>query len=53
VTRRGLCERCHRCRPIRALYRRRHGWTPEWEMHLRRKTAEVQALLRHLRESVM
>jgi hypothetical protein len=46
VSARGLCRRCHGCRDIRALYRRSHQWTPAWELHLRRKTAEVQAALR-------
>jgi hypothetical protein len=44
----GLCERCHDTPGVRVLYLRRRGWTPEWELHLRAKTAEVQrALKRH------
>lgn len=35
VTRRGLCAVCNGIKSIRVLYRRRHGWTPEWEAHLR------------------
>ena len=42
----GLCEACLADPGVRALYRRRRGWTPEWELHLRRKTAEVQRELR-------
>ena len=30
----GLCERCGSKRGIRRLYRRRRGWTPEFEAHL-------------------
>jgi hypothetical protein len=32
----GLCERCGSTRAIRQLYRRRRGWTPEFEAHLMR-----------------
>jgi len=42
VTRLGLCEECHADSLVRKLYRRSHHWSPEWELHLRRKTAEVQ-----------
>ncbi len=44
-TRLGLCAECGRCRGIRRLYRRRHGWTPEWEAHLRRLTRRAQLRL--------
>jgi hypothetical protein len=42
----GLCEDCHATPGIRSLYVRRRNWTPEWELHLRRKTAEVQRALK-------
>ena len=42
----GLCEQCGGQECIRELYRRGYHWSPEWEMHLRRKTAEMQRLLR-------
>ena len=42
----GLCESCHAHEAIRTLYERREHWTPEWELHLRRKTAEVQRELK-------
>jgi hypothetical protein len=42
----GLCERCAATPGVRATYTRRRGWTPAWEMHLRRKTEEVQRALR-------
>jgi hypothetical protein len=45
VTELGLCEQCDGDPHIQDLYRRGPHWTPEWEMHLRKKTAEVQ---RHL-----
>jgi hypothetical protein len=32
----GLCPRCYRQRNIRRLYIHRRGWTPQWELHLRR-----------------
>ena len=50
VTELGLCESCHETPHICDLYRRSQHWTPEWEMHLRRKTAEVQEKLRRLRQ---
>jgi hypothetical protein len=46
VSSRGLCQLCHEEPSIRVLYRRSNHWTPEWELHLRRKTAEIQAELR-------
>lgn len=42
----ALCRRCHDKPHIGELYRRSHHWTPDWELHLRRKTAEMQAQLR-------
>jgi hypothetical protein len=42
----GLCATCAAEPGIRPLYRRGHHWTPEWEQHLRRKTAEVQRELK-------
>jgi hypothetical protein len=45
VHRWGLCLACVENYHIKVLYRRHH-WTPEWEQHLRRLTAEVQAALR-------
>lgn len=41
----GLCADCRRCRGTRRLYRRRRGWTPEWEAHLRRLTRRAQLRL--------
>jgi hypothetical protein len=32
----GLCPACHAVPGIRVLYVRRRGWTPQWELHLRR-----------------
>jgi hypothetical protein len=32
----GLCVSCAAVPAIRRLYRRRRGWTPRWELHLRR-----------------
>src|SRR5687768_6139868 len=49
VTELGLCRRCHDTEQIRNLYERRPHWTPAWEMHLRRKTREVQRELRKRR----
>ncbi len=42
----GLCARCSAVSGIRRLYVRSAHWTPEWEQHLRRKTAEIQRALR-------
>jgi hypothetical protein len=42
---RGLCARCARRKSIRELYKRRRGWTPEWEAHLLRLTRRAQARL--------
>jgi hypothetical protein len=42
VTARGLCADCHASRRVRLLYRRRHGWTPQWERHLRRLTRRAR-----------
>jgi hypothetical protein len=41
----GLCRACSRVEGIRVLYTRRRGWTPEWELHLRRLTARACARL--------
>jgi hypothetical protein len=39
----GLCLACHAVSGIRLLYStRRHGWTPEWEAHLRRLTERAR-----------
>jgi hypothetical protein len=38
----GLCAVCHAVKGIRLLYVRRRGWTPQWELHLRRLTARAQ-----------
>jgi hypothetical protein len=32
----GLCADCNAVKGVRVLYLRRRGWTPAWEMHLRR-----------------
>jgi hypothetical protein len=32
----GLCQDCNAAPRIRVLYLRRRGWTPRWEIHLRR-----------------
>ena len=45
----GLCQQCHETPKVCALYQRGPHWTPQWEMHLRRKTAEVQRQLRRRR----
>jgi hypothetical protein len=31
----GVCANCWTVRGVRKLYRRRRGWNPFWEMHLR------------------
>ncbi len=50
----GLCEHCHDTPGVQVLYLRRRGWTPEWELHLRAKTAEVQReLKRHKRRRLL
>jgi hypothetical protein len=41
----GLCSRCYARRPIRQLYIRRRGWTPEWEAHLCRLTERARRRL--------
>lgn len=38
----GLCAACHAIRGIRRLYVKRRGWTPEWEVHLRRLTERAK-----------
>jgi hypothetical protein len=38
----GLCSRCHARDTIRPLYVRRRGWTPGWELHLRRLTQRAR-----------
>ncbi len=47
----GLCRKCHRQRWVRQLYRRSYQWSSEWEMHLRRKTTEVQERLLQLKRA--
>jgi hypothetical protein len=42
---RGLCQVCHARKPIRVLYLRRRGWTPEWEAHLQRLTRRARLKL--------
>jgi hypothetical protein len=32
----GLCPACNAMPGVRVLYLRRRGWTPRWELHLRR-----------------
>ena len=49
VTDLGLCPRCDGEPSVRELYRRGHHWTPAWEMHLRRKTRQIQRELRRQR----
>ena len=34
--RQGVCARCWALRGVRTLFRRRRGWNPGWELHLRR-----------------
>ncbi len=41
----GLCAVCDAADNIRVLYVRRRGWTPEWELHLRRLTARARQRL--------
>jgi hypothetical protein len=43
--RRGLCTRCFAVKGIRVLYKRRRGWTPQWEDHLRRLTERAKRQL--------
>jgi hypothetical protein len=45
VTALDLCSVCHANKGIRVLYLRRRGWTPEWELHLRRLTARAKQRL--------
>ena len=40
-----LCSICHAAKNIRVLYLRRRGWTPEWELHLRRLAARAKLRL--------
>jgi hypothetical protein len=40
-----LCADCNACRGTRVLYRRRRGWTPEWEAHLRRLSRRARLRL--------
>jgi hypothetical protein len=41
----GLCAVCNAVKGIRVLYLRRRGWTPEWELHLRRLTQRARLRL--------
>jgi hypothetical protein len=41
----GLCGRCAASPGVRVLYRRRPGWTPAWEAHLRRLAARARRRL--------
>jgi hypothetical protein len=41
----GLCSRCHARKTTRILYLRRRGWTPQWELHLRRLTERAKLRL--------
>jgi hypothetical protein len=41
----GLCRVCIAVKGIKHLYVRRRGWTPEWEMHLRRLTERARQRL--------
>jgi hypothetical protein len=41
----GLCERCAATPGICRLYRKRRGWTPQWEAHLRRLTERARQQL--------
>jgi hypothetical protein len=41
----GLCPDCAADPGIRRLYRRRRGWTPQWELHLRRLTERAKRRL--------
>ncbi len=41
----GLCSACDAAKNIRVLYLRRRGWTPEWELHLRRLTERAKQRL--------
>jgi hypothetical protein len=38
----GLCGSCHARQSIRRLYVKRRGWTPDWELHLRRLTERAR-----------
>ena len=41
----NLCAVCDAAKNIRVLYARRRGWTPEWELHLRRLAARAKLRL--------
>jgi hypothetical protein len=41
----GLCPACQAVPGIRVLYLRRRGWTPQWELHLRRLTERARRRL--------
>jgi hypothetical protein len=41
----NLCAVCDAAKNIRVLYLRRRGWTPEWELHLRRLAARAKLRL--------
>jgi hypothetical protein len=41
----GLCPACNAVPGIRVLYLRRRGWTPQWELHLRRLTDRARRRL--------
>jgi hypothetical protein len=41
----GLCSECNAVKGFRVLYLRRRGWSPEWEMHLRRLTERAKQRL--------
>ncbi len=40
-----LCTVCDAAKNIRVLYLRRRGWTPNWELHLRRLAARAKLRL--------
>ena len=41
----GLCASCNAKKNIRILYVRRRGWTPQWEINLRRLTERARQRL--------
>ncbi len=41
----GLCAGCRKRPAISVLYRRRAGWSPAWEAHLRRLTERARLRL--------
>jgi hypothetical protein len=41
----GLCPVCAAVKGVRVLYKRRRGWSPQWEAHLLRLTDRARRRL--------